>query len=219
MAKDNITLRVQWFPNSSALLLTAPSCGRDQLFTLPVSLDSFIESRSNPFPLSLPHSSSAPQLISTPNSKSLSITYTSSSLASPPETFLFDLSSPHSKPHQITNFTTTSSILSHHKPALSQGEEIYFDGADGVRIQGWVVKPPGFEKGGKAKEWPMAFLIHGGPQGAWEDSWSWRWNPNVFAQQGYVVVAINPTGSTSFGQKLTDDIQNNWGGRSVSLFN
>ena len=66
----------------------------------------------------------------------------------------------------------------------------------------------------------MAFLIHGGPQGAWEDGWSTRWNPAVFAnaarggegdEDGWVVVAINPTGSTGYGQNFTDAIQGNWG--------
>jgi len=56
-------------------------------------------------------------------------------------------------------------------------------------------------------------IIHGGPQGAWEDSWSTRWNPNVFAQQGYFIIAINPTGSTGFGQEFTDAIAEDWGGK------
>lgn len=68
--------------------------------------------------------------------------------------------------------------------------------------------PPGFDK---SKTYPLLFYIHGGPQAAWTDSWSTRWNAKVFADQGYVVVAPNPTGSTGFGQKLTDAIQNNWG--------
>lgn len=58
----------------------------------------------------------------------------------------------------------------------------------------------------------MAYLIHGGPQGAWTDGWSTRWNPAVFAEQGYVVVCPNPTGSTGYGQAFTDKIQNQWGG-------
>lgn len=71
-----------------------------------------------------------------------------------------------------------------------------------------MVFPTNFDK---TKKYPLAFLIHGGPQGAWADSWSTRWNPKVWADQGYVVVAPNPTGSTGFGQDLTDAIANNWG--------
>jgi dipeptidyl aminopeptidase/acylaminoacyl peptidase len=64
----------------------------------------------------------------------------------------------------------------------------------------------------KAKKYPLAFLIHGGPQSAWTDDWSTRWNPAIFAEQGYVVVCPNPTGSTGYGQDFTDAIANNWGG-------
>ncbi|KAK4499675.1 hypothetical protein PRZ48_010193 [Zasmidium cellare] len=62
------------------------------------------------------------------------------------------------------------------------------------------------------KKYPVAYLIHGGPQSAWNDSWSTRWNPAIFAEQGYIVVAPNPTGSTGYGQAFTDAIRKNWGG-------
>ncbi|KAJ5171894.1 hypothetical protein N7492_004487 [Penicillium capsulatum] len=87
-------------------------------------------------------------------------------------------------------------------------DEFYYKG-NWTDIQSWIVYPSGFDK---SKKYPLLFLIHGGPQSAWLDSWSSRWNPKVFADQGYVVVAPNPTGSTGFGDKLTDAIQNNWGG-------
>lgn len=76
------------------------------------------------------------------------------------------------------------------------------------KIHAWIVKPEGFCPD---KKYPLAFLIHGGPQGSWGDSWSTRWNPKVMADQGYVVVALNPTGSTGFGDELCDRIQNDWG--------
>jgi dipeptidyl aminopeptidase/acylaminoacyl peptidase len=91
----------------------------------------------------------------------------------------------------------------------SQISEIWFKGAKGRAIHAWVVKP---STHAPDKKFPLAMAIHGGPQGAWDDSWSTRWNPAVFAEQGYVVVAPNPTGSTSYGQELTDAIQDNWGG-------
>jgi len=77
-------------------------------------------------------------------------------------------------------------------------------------MQMWVLKPPGFDA---KKKWPVVYLIHGGPQGAWEDTWSFRWNPSVWAAQGYVVVMPNPRGSTGFGQKFTDEITSDWGGK------
>jgi dipeptidyl aminopeptidase/acylaminoacyl peptidase len=95
---------------------------------------------------------------------------------------------------------------------LSEGEEFWFKGADNKTVQGWALKPRGWVANEKSK-WPVLLLIHGGPQGAWEDQWSTRWNPNVFAQQGYFVIAINPTGSTTFGQEFTDAIAEDWGGK------
>ncbi|MCE9562670.1 MAG: S9 family peptidase [Planctomycetes bacterium] len=79
-----------------------------------------------------------------------------------------------------------------------------------VKMQMWVLKPPGFDP---KKKWPVAFLVHGGPQGAWEDGWSFRWNPSLWAAQGYVVVMPNPRGSTGFGQKFVDEITADWGGK------
>ncbi|KAL6230851.1 putative dipeptidyl-peptidase 5 [Aspergillus navahoensis] len=86
--------------------------------------------------------------------------------------------------------------------------DIWFPG-NWTDIHAWVIYPEGFDE---SKTYPLAYLIHGGPQGAWYNSWSSRWNPKVFADQGYVVVAPNPTGSTGYGDELTDAIQNNWGG-------
>ena len=77
-------------------------------------------------------------------------------------------------------------------------------------MQMWVLKPPGFDP---AKKWPVAYLVHGGPQGAWEDGWSYRWNPQVWAAQGYVVALPNPRGSTGFGQTFVDQISGDWGGK------
>ncbi len=91
-----------------------------------------------------------------------------------------------------------------------QVSEIWFKGAGDYKVHAWVMKPSNFDDSAK---YPLAYLVHGGPQGAWTDQWSTRWNPAVFAEQGYVVVAPNPTGSTSYGQDYVDDIRNNWGGR------
>ncbi|KAI9788715.1 MAG: hypothetical protein M1835_002114 [Candelina submexicana] len=91
-----------------------------------------------------------------------------------------------------------------------QVEHIYFKGAGDYTVHALVVKPSTFSKD---KKYPLAYLIHGGPQGAWDNSWSTRWNPAVFAEQGYVVVCPNPTGSTGFGQEFVDAIKGQWGGR------
>ena len=89
-------------------------------------------------------------------------------------------------------------------------EPFWYDGAGGERVHGWLLKPPGFEP---TRKYPLVFLVHGGPQGAWSDSFHWRWNYQMFAAPGYVVVAINPRGSTGFGQRFTDEISRDWGGK------
>lgn len=76
-------------------------------------------------------------------------------------------------------------------------------------VHSWVIKPSNFDS---SKTYPVAYLIHGGPQGAWGDSWSTRWNPAVFAEQGFIVITPNITGSTGYGQAFTDAINKNWGG-------
>ena len=94
--------------------------------------------------------------------------------------------------------------------ALQPVEPFWFTGAEGDRVQGFLVKPPDFDP---EREWPVMFLVHGGPQGAWTDNFHYRWNFNMFSAPGYVVVAINPRGSTGYGQEFTDEITMDWGGR------
>lgn len=89
-------------------------------------------------------------------------------------------------------------------------ESVTVPGAGGTPMQMWILKPPGFDE---SKKWPVAYLVHGGPQGAWEDGWSWRWVPELWAAQGYVVALPNPRGSTGFGQKYIDEITGDWGGK------
>ncbi|WP_337177812.1 S9 family peptidase [Paludisphaera sp.] len=106
-------------------------------------------------------------------------------------------------------------LTSHNAPLLSQldlapMESFTFKGAGGDEVQGWLMKPPGFEAG---KKYPVLFLIHGGPQGAWHDEWHARWNYALFSAPGYALVAINPRGSTGFGQKFTDEISRDWTGK------
>jgi dipeptidyl aminopeptidase/acylaminoacyl peptidase len=95
--------------------------------------------------------------------------------------------------------------------ALPRVEEFWVEGAEQARVHSFVLKPHGFRAG---RKYPVLFLIHGGPQGAWGESWSYRWNPQIFAAAGYVVVMPNPRGSTGYGQKFTDEINQDWGGRA-----
>ncbi len=89
-------------------------------------------------------------------------------------------------------------------------EETEWMGAENKKIHGFIVKPPDFDA---SRKYPMIALIHGGPQGAWNDAWSYRWNPQIYAARGYVVFMPNPRGSTGYGQQFTDDISGDWGGK------
>ena len=104
--------------------------------------------------------------------------------------------------------------------SMAKIESFTFKGAHGDEVEGFLVKPPNFDP---SKKYPVKFLIHGGPQGAWGDDWSYRWNPQLFASPtsgssnsttsiGYVVIMINFHGSTGYGQKFVDAINGDWGG-------
>ena len=113
------------------------------------------------------------------------------------------------RPHEVKKLT-------HHNDSLlasldlPRAERFSFQGAKDEKVSGWLVKPPGFDP---SKKYPVVFLIHGGPQGAWHDEWHNRWNYAMFAAPGYAVVAINPRGSTGYGQKFTDEISTDWNGK------
>ena len=96
---------------------------------------------------------------------------------------------------------------------LPKMESFWFTAADGTKEQGFLIRPPGFDA---AKKYPVKFLIHGGPQGAWGDAWSYRWNAELFAANGYVAVMINPGGSTGYGQAFVDRVNGDWGGKPFS---
>jgi dipeptidyl aminopeptidase/acylaminoacyl peptidase len=93
---------------------------------------------------------------------------------------------------------------------LTALEDFSVAGAENAQIQSFVVKPPGFNP---TRKYPVLMLIHGGPQGEWGESWTYRWNAQVFAGAGYVVVMPNPRGSIGYGQKFTDEINQDWGGK------
>ncbi len=88
-------------------------------------------------------------------------------------------------------------------------EQFSFNGAHGDQVFGYLVRPVGFDP---AKRYPLAFLIHGGPQGSFDDHFHYRWNPEIYACHGYATVMIDFHGSTGYGQAFTDAINGDWGG-------
>jgi dipeptidyl aminopeptidase/acylaminoacyl peptidase len=135
--------------------------------------------------------------------------YAKSSLVSPAEIFSIDAQG---KEHQLTreNAAWLANV------AFQQPKSLTVKGAAGANVQYWLIEPPHFDP---AKKYPVVFLIHGGPQSDWADAWSYRWNPSLWAAQGWIVVAPNPRGSTGFGQKFVDEISQDWCGKPMTDLN
>lgn len=139
----------------------------------------------------------------TPNGKIM--VYTQQTGASPTE--IYRASSSGGAPVALTRLNEQALNQSQLTPL----EEFWVDAPDGARIHGFELKPPGFQEG---RKYPVLMLIHGGPQGNWGQSWSYRWNAQVFAAAGYLVVMPNQRGSTGYGQKFVDEINGDWGGKA-----
>jgi len=96
---------------------------------------------------------------------------------------------------------------------MNAPETFWFEGAEGTRVQAMLIKPPQYAAG---RKYPILVLLHGGPQTMWANSWGYRWNAEVFSGAGYVTLMINRRGSTGYGQKFTDEITNDWGGKAYT---
>jgi dipeptidyl aminopeptidase/acylaminoacyl peptidase len=93
---------------------------------------------------------------------------------------------------------------------LGEFEQFTFNGWNDETVHGYVVKPPGVDAG---RKYPIAFIVHGGPQVSFQNQWNWRWNAQAFAARGYGVVFIDFHGSPGYGQAFTDSISQHWGDR------
>lgn len=128
--------------------------------------------------------------------------------ALPPDLFSVDLAS-----GKLSRVTSHNQALAE-ELSLNRAEPLWVKGGAGKdgkapQVLAWVVKPVGFDP---AKKYPVAFIIHGGPQGAWSDNWHFRWNAQSWAGRGFITVLPNPRGSEGFGQKFTDEISGDWSG-------
>jgi dipeptidyl aminopeptidase/acylaminoacyl peptidase len=136
------------------------------------------------------------------------LVFLNASLRHPPEVMMADDQRSPQRAMRVVNLSKVNTPLLAEFD-LPQPESVKVK-VEGAEMQMWILKPPGFDPN---KKWPLVYLVHGGPQGAWEDSWSYRWNPELWAAQGYVVALPNPRGSTGFGQKFVDEISGDWGGK------
>lgn len=188
--------------DSKSIYFVAGVRGRNRVFTLPVEPDFRLRIATHVKDLtsvSNEYSSSSGLNIS---SDGKTLIFLSNSMTSPSEVFSADLTSGSSKP-----VTRANAPL-----GLSRPEDLDWTGALGAKVHGFLVKPANFDA---SKKYPLIVLIHGGPQGAWMDNWGYRWNPQIWANAGYVVFMPNPRGSTTYGQKFVDEISGDWGGKVV----
>jgi dipeptidyl aminopeptidase/acylaminoacyl peptidase len=134
------------------------------------------------------------------------LAFTRASLKSPAQAFVAGLDG--SAPRQVS--VNNADRLA--QTAFGEFEQFTFEGWRDEKVHAYVVKPWNYEPG---KKYPVAFLIHGGPQGSFGNAWSYRWNPQTYAGQGYAVVMVDFHGSTGYGQAFTDSISQHWGDRPL----
>ena len=182
-------------PDGSIIWFTAAQQGQEALFTVPSAGGSPARVATGGGSISGPRPGASFAIVS------------KSSLTAPPE--IFRASADGKSVSALTH--ENASWLK--EVSFPEPESLTATGAAGQKIQYWLIKPPQFDP---AKKYPVVFLIHGGPQGSWDDAWSARWNPSLWAAQGWVIAAPNPRGSFGFGQTFVDDISGDWGGKVMT---
>lgn len=183
-----------WSPDSSQLFFTLEDRGRQGIQMVPVGGGAARVVASG--------ASTLDDIQFTPDGKTM--VYTESSASRPSEIYRVSSSGGSATPLTRLN----DRLLSQYE--LNPPEEFWTAGAEQAQVHSFLLKPPGFQSN---RKYPALMLIHGGPQSAWGHNWSYRWNAQVFAAAGYVVVMPNPRGSTGYGQKFIDEINGDWGGR------
>jgi len=198
--RKNLTERVDfsindylWTHDSKTITFNADDKGNESLFKLEVGsgkVDIVIDKGYNHSLRILPDGNS--------------LIFVRESINQPAEIYRIDQSEKKLKKLTATNDEKLSLI------EMNPKEDFWFEGAAGAKVHGFIVKPAGFDP---SKKYPMILLVHGGPQGQWGDQFHYRWSAQMFASRGCVAVLINPRGSTGYGQKFTDEISGDWGGK------
>lgn len=184
---------ITWAPDSSGLVVTAEDGGTKRLWRLPVAGG-----------MSLPLTSGgtvADARVAPDGKQAYAIR---ASISQPAELVRV----PMQGGLVVTLHSPNVKLIGHLD--LPPAASVTVPGSDGTPTQMWILRPPQFQIGTK---YPLVFWVHGGPQSAFLDSWSYRWNAQLWAAQGYIVAMPNPRGSTGFGQRFTDEISRDWGGK------
>ena len=191
---DRSVGEVLWSPDSKTLYFTADNEGNQVVYKVPA--------KGGP-PQMILSSGTNRSLSITPDGKT--IVFAREATTTPAELYAMDSNGKNLRALTGVNAARLSAL------EMRPAEAFWFEGAAGTKVHGWLVKPPFFEA---SKTYPLIYLLHGGPQGQWGDEFHYRWNAQMFASRGYVVAMVNRRGSTGFGQKFTDEVSADWGGRA-----
>jgi dipeptidyl aminopeptidase/acylaminoacyl peptidase len=192
-AYNNYVDSIEWAPDSRAIIFSSGERGRSAIYEVSIPKGT---------PKRLYYNASAAAVTISNDGKRLY--FERNSLNRPNEIFSIARNGKEEKQLTHENDALFANI------EMGAVSELVYDGAAGAKVQSWLIKPPAFDA---TKKYPAIVLIHGGPQGAWGDGWSYRWNAQMFASRGYVVFMPNPRGSTGFGQKFVEEISGDWGGK------
>jgi dipeptidyl aminopeptidase/acylaminoacyl peptidase len=180
-------------PDGGALLATTDDIGQHALYAVDLR---------NGTPRKLVSSGQVTEYSPTKNGVVIAL----ASLAAPVDLFLASMRE--STPKRLT--AVNQELLG--ARAMNDFEQFNFKGWNGETVYGYVMKPFGFTKGTR---FPVAYLIHGGPQVSFQNQWSYRWNAQAFAGRGYGVIFIDYHGSPGYGQAFTDSISKDWGDKPL----
>jgi len=182
-----------WSPDGKTIYATAANIGQNSLFAIDLKtakVRTIVKAGS----------------VSSPAIAGKKIVYGLNSLGSPVE--LYSVSPDGDNVSQITNINSEKIASAR----MGQYEQFSFKGWNNETVYCYVVKPVDFDP---RKKYPVAFLIHGGPQGSFGNSFHYRWNPQAYAGAGYAAVMVDFHGSTGYGQSFTDSIRGDWGGKPL----
>jgi dipeptidyl aminopeptidase/acylaminoacyl peptidase len=183
---------VAWSPDGKLLYFSAEEKGRRRIFA--------VESGGGT-PRAITEEATDADPVVSPDGEW--IVFARQTMSAPPELFTISRNGERLRPLTRLNRAILEEL------DLPDPADFWYEGAKGARVHGMLLKPPGFETG---KRYPVVFLIHGGPQAMFGLDFHERWNNQLFASRGWVVVTINPRGSTGYGQEFTDAIRGEWGG-------
>ena len=185
----------KWTPSGQAILATADDLGNHRLFSIDAASGKVTSLSNNGY-------------VSTFDVRGNTVVVAQARLDSPAQLYKAQLGDSNSAAVQLTQLNADA--LKDVK--FGEYEQFSFAGAKGETVYGYVMKPWNAVPGQK---YPLAFIVHGGPQGSFGNTWSYRWNPQTYAGAGYASVFIDFHGSTGYGQAFTDSISGDWGGKPL----